>query len=254
MKKETLLMVTFGAVAATAMVMGLRVSAEKDLPPHPTNFRNAEETAEERALHAKYLDHYSRRKFAPLLAMVGDALSETERARLGDLLARREIALAYARENATQANIAYEEYCDRQRAQLEKEISAACGTEISARVDEYIRTLPQRPMVGSINEILVYRGEGMSVAQMERLCALINRCDIRTPRRPPSRAEWDSFVAKKHAAFQEIAVASGEFLSPKQRETLQQEFDVQLSHLKMQRRMFDGPVEISGALDPNQNG
>ncbi|MDB6126962.1 MAG: hypothetical protein JWM35_858, partial [Verrucomicrobia bacterium] len=45
-----------------------------------------------------------------------------------------------------------------------------------------------------------------------------------------------------------------EFLSARPRDALREELDVQLAHLKMKRRMFDAPIDLPRAVDPNQNG
>ena len=252
MNRPTALLVIFGAVAATATVVALRINVDDDRDRARMSASARTETAEESQLRDEYLTQYSQRKFAPLFAMIADSVSSEKRAHLGEILARREIAAACVRDGL--AHQAVGVALDSQHEALKEEITRELGSEVCAQVENYLQTLPQRPMLESINQILVYRGDILSVSQTERLCTVLHQCAVPTPGRRSSLEEWDVFVARKSAAAKKVAAAAAEFLSGKQRETLQQELSTQIAFLRFQRRTLHPPSEISGKTPSNHNG
>jgi len=244
MKSSTLGLVVLVGVAVVAIVLSVNSRTdETNLAASGASWaasgaaaQREKMTTEERTVQAEFLTRYSRRKFAPLLCLLGKELTPVKLERLAAILAEREIAFANAKETAAGSAVALDRFMDERAAWVRSEVARECGEATAEKLDAFLRTLPQRLVVSGLNQNLVYAGEGLTIGQMERLCAVIQQHEAPLPGRRPTLAEWDAYLAKENAAVGEMIKEARTFLSSTQAAELEREFALQTARLADQRR------------------
>lgn len=240
MTKVLLLSVGLGAAVVAVVIAGVVVARHqvdrRATPAASVPVGTGGAATWEPVLNADYLTRYARRKFGPLLAQLDTSLPAGHVERMAGILAEREIALADAREKARGAGLAPDVYVATQSARIRERLAAEFGESVAVKVESFIRTLPQRLIVGGLNETLLYRGAGLSVAQIDRLCLLLNAAEGGAPVRFPGAAEMERYIADKERAYREVSATAAQELSPVQAEGLREELDYQIALLRMQQR------------------
>ncbi|HNC23232.1 MAG TPA: hypothetical protein PLU52_03430 [Opitutaceae bacterium] len=236
MKRESLLLGLFLGVAVSVTVVLLSRLEPEHPPRRPPPTALSPPTETERAARAAYLTSYARRKFAPWLARLQAEHPGDLAERVATIVAERENQLAGAREAARQGGVTMDQYCDQVTAQVRAKLVAAGGESLGAEFDAYVATLPERLVVGSVNQVLAYRGAPLTVEQMDFLCAALHAHQAVPPSGRPSVTTWDAFLDRIPTAHQAVIEAVAPKLAPAQLEALREELELQRLRLRAQRR------------------
>ncbi|MBS0663709.1 MAG: hypothetical protein JSR48_10635 [Verrucomicrobia bacterium] len=245
MKRESLLVGLFLGVALTVTVVLL--SRQEPVGPGRA-LRSAplpSPTPEEERAREDYLASYARRKFAPWLARlrVGTPGDLADRAAV--IVAERERRLAGAREASRKCGMAMEAYCERVTAEARAALVAAGGDNLGRQFDDFLTLLPERLVVGNVNQVLVYRGDAMTADQMERVCVILHQSLPAPPVGRPSVAVWDAYLDRIRGSNEAVLAATASWLAPVQVQALREELELQWLHLRSQRRDIRIGQELS---------
>ncbi len=236
LKRESLLLGIFLGVAlsVTVVLLGRQETDRPGRAPRPNTLPPA--TEDEQAARAEYLAAYARRKFAPWLAQLQVEHPGDLAERVAAMVAEREQLLAGAREAARKGGIAMDVYCDHVAEQIRAKLAAAGGATLGSSFDAYVATLPERLVVGGVNQVLTYRGSGLSVEQMEMLCTVLHQELAALPTGRPTVTAWDAYLERTRVAHRAVLGAVASQLNPIQLEALREELELQWLRLRVQRR------------------
>lgn len=186
-------------------------------------------------LRNDYLAKYADRKYAPLMGLLRKSLSLQEQSQLGEILVARQLALADLPSGPQRSAAEVAAYRNRCNEDAQARILKLYGPAIAKAVDDYLETLPARRVVGELNHILIYQGEGMSVEQMEKLSVLLQQNTVDMGTRSPNDDDLDRYIEASKLSEQSVLKAAAEYLSKVQLLVLKSDFEMRIAYMRSHR-------------------